>query len=127
MYKRQAGTFAGNLTQNGTDTLSFTKAGIGTQILSGAGNTYAGATTVNGGTLQAGATNVLGSTSGLTLNGAGATFNLAGFDQQLGKLDGAAGTVVTNNAGNTADAATLTITGGGGSFSGCLLYTSRCV
>ena len=112
------GNYAGNITQTVTDTLSFTKAGTGTQILSGSGNTYSGATTVNGGTLQAGANNVLGATSGLILNGAGATFNLAGFDQLLGKLDGAAGTVVTNNAGNIADVATLTITGGGGSFSG---------
>ena len=117
------GSFAGNITQTATDAMSFTKAGSGTQILSGTGNTYTGATSVNGGTLQAGANNVLGATSGLTLNGAGATFNLAGFDQQLGKLDGTAGTVVTNNAGNTADVATLTITGGGGSFSGDITET----
>ena len=117
------GSFAGNITQTATDTLAFTKAGGGTQILSGTANTYAGATTVNGGTLQAGADNVLGATAGLVLSGAGASFNLAGFDQQVGKLDGGAGTVVTNNAGNTANAATLSITGGGGNFAGDITET----
>ena len=117
------GSFAGNIAQTATDTLSLTKTGAGTQILSGTANTYAGVTTVNSGILQAGANNALGATSGLVLNGAGTTFNLAGFDQQVGTLDGGAGTVVTNNAGNTANAATLTISGGGGNFAGDITQT----
>ena len=39
--------------------LTVTKAGAGTQILSGSGNTYTGLTTVNAGILQAGANNGL--------------------------------------------------------------------
>ncbi|MBK6658036.1 MAG: autotransporter-associated beta strand repeat-containing protein [Proteobacteria bacterium] len=116
------GSYAGNITESADDALSFTKSGSGTQTLSGT-NTYTGATTVNAGTLQAGAVNILGATSGLTLNGAASTFNLAGFDQQVGKLDGAAGTIVTNSAGNSGDIATLTITGGGGSFAGDITET----
>ena len=110
--------FAGILTQPGAAVLSSTKSGVGTQTLSGT-NTYTGATTVNAGTLQAGAVNVLGSTSGLTLNGAGSTFNLAGFDQQVGKLDGAGGTIVTNSAGNSGDS-------GAGTRSSAWFKTSTC-
>ena len=46
-------TFAGSIGNNGSGLIAFTKAGAGTQILSG-NNTYTGATTVSGGALQIG-------------------------------------------------------------------------
>ncbi|WP_170157000.1 beta strand repeat-containing protein [Roseimicrobium gellanilyticum] len=73
-----------------------TKSGDGTLILSGA-NRYTGLTTVAGGTLQAGAANILGQfsinlknqASGLQI-AAGATFDMstAGYDQIIGSLAG---------------------------------------
>lgn len=73
-----------------------TKSGEGTLILSGA-NRYTGITTVAGGTLQAGAANILGQfsinqknqASGLQI-AAGATFDMstAGYNQIIGSLAG---------------------------------------
>jgi fibronectin-binding autotransporter adhesin len=58
-------TFAGSIT-NGSGGTSFTKAGAGTQVLSGV-NTYTGATTVSAGTLQIGSG---GTTGGLSSSSA---------------------------------------------------------
>jgi len=71
-------TFSGVI-RNGTlaGTLSLTKGGAGTQILSGA-NTYTGATTINAGTLQFGVDAALSSTTPLVLAAAaGGTATLA--------------------------------------------------
>ncbi len=51
--------------ENSSYTLSFVKAGAGTQILSGT-NTYTGTTTITGGTLQADSASALGATDGGT-------------------------------------------------------------
>ena len=51
-------------------------------------NTYTGATTVNGGTLGAGAINTLPSQTALTV-ATGATFDLNNFSQSIGSLAGA--------------------------------------
>jgi outer membrane autotransporter protein len=98
-----SGALAGNVVDNGvfavnrSDTFTFggvisgtgafAQIGPGTTILT-AGNTYTGATTVSAGTLRAGAANVFGSSSAVTV-ASGATLNLAGFNQSIGSLAGA--------------------------------------
>ncbi|WP_274533620.1 autotransporter domain-containing protein [Bosea sp. BIWAKO-01] len=78
-------TIASNLV-DGVGT-SFTKAGCGRLLLSGT-NTYTGATLVQAGTLQAGAAGAFASASAFTVN-AGATLDLAGFNQSIASLAGA--------------------------------------
>jgi len=101
-------TFSGVLSGTG----GLTKTGSGTLTLSGA-NTYTGATAINAGTLQAGATNVFGNNSAVTV-ASGAVLGLNSFNQTLGALSG---------AGNvTLGSATLTAGGNNSSttFSGVL-------
>src|SRR3546814_19998165 len=73
---------------------------------------YTGLTTVNAGTLQAGSTQAFGSTTGgMTVN-AGATLDLAGFNNTVGALGG---------SGNVAlGGATLTLHAGTATFSGII-------
>jgi len=95
------GTFGGVM-QDGNGTLSFTKTGSGTLVLSGV-NTYSGNTTVNGGTLQLGVASALPSGLGkgnVALNG---TLDLAGFSTSVNGLSGS-GTVTNSST----TAATLT-------------------
>src|SRR3546814_3232856 len=75
---------AATLTLSGTLTGAILrKEGAGTLVLSGTNN-YTGLTTVNAGTLQAGSTQASGSTTGgMTVN-AGATLDLAGFNNTVG-------------------------------------------
>src|SRR5205823_4511084 len=59
------------------------KAGSGVQTLSGA-NTYGGTTTINGGTLRAGAVNTLPATTAVTLaSTSGVTLDLNGNNQTV--------------------------------------------
>ncbi len=113
-----------------TGTGALRKEGAGTLILSGA-NTYSGGTIANAGILRAGATNVFG--TGAAAVNAGATLQLANFNNSVGYLTGA-GTVdlgsatLTLNSGANVPFFTGTITGTGGitrtggltqAFSGC--------
>jgi fibronectin-binding autotransporter adhesin len=114
-------TNANNATLSGIVSGSggLTKSGTGTLTLSGA-NTYTGATAVNAGTLQAGAANVFGNSSAVTV-ASGAVLDLNSFSQTLGSLAG---------AGNvTLGAATLTAGGNNSSttFSGALSGTGGLV
>jgi len=77
----------------GWDGASLTKAGEGTLVLSGdtvtgTGNSYSGATTVNGGTLQAGAANAFSAAS-THIVASGGRIDLAGYDQRIDNLSNA--------------------------------------
>jgi autotransporter-associated beta strand protein len=100
-------TGANSLVMDGNGTTA------GTVVL-GATNTYTGVTTVNSGTLQAGAANAIGSNSAVTV-ASGATLDLNGNNTALGSLSGA-GTVRfgTTTAGNPL---TNTLTVGGNNTS----------
>ena len=71
------------------------KTGTGTLVLSGL-NSFSGATTINAGTLQAGAPAVaFGSTSAVSV-ASGATLALAGYAERVGSLAGAGTVNLTN-------------------------------
>ena len=94
-----------------------TKIGAGTLTLSGS-STYTGATSVNAGTLQAGAVNALSPFSAFTI-ASGTTLALASFNQTIGSLAGAgsvtlgSATLTTGND-NTNTMFSGTISGSGG-------------
>ncbi|WP_244197840.1 autotransporter outer membrane beta-barrel domain-containing protein [Caballeronia ptereochthonis] len=93
----------------GWDGRTLTKAGAGTLQLSKA-NAYTGTTTVTGGTLAAGAPNVIAGSSQLTL-GTGSTFDLRGFDQRVNDLQGAGG-IALGGAALTVNSAADSLFGG---------------
>jgi len=120
--------------------LSVTKMGAGTQILTG-NSTYTGTTTINAGTLQLGIADALASGSGkgdvtivgttkvngLTVVG---TLDMGGFDQRINGLNSTTGGFVTNTptlaftggawraAGQTTGSVTRTFSVGNGDASG---------
>jgi len=81
------------------------------------GQSYTGPTTVQQGTLQAGATNVITASSGVTID-SGATFDINSFDNTIGSLSGngavtlGTGTLTTGSGQSTTWAGD--ISGGGG-------------
>ena len=95
-------SFSGLLANGpGTGTLSLTKNGVSTQILSGA-NTYTGLTTVSSGTLSLIGSGTVGSGAGLTMSGG--TLALGGTSQTVGAVS------ITSAAasGNTLENGSLT-------------------
>ena len=109
-------TVSGVISDGSTlDTL--TKTGAGTLVLSN-NNTYDGGTRVTGGAVALGITNALLNTSTLTVSGSG-TFDLAGYNQQVGGLSD--GSVSTGTITASTGASTLTIANNAAnSFSGTI-------
>ncbi|MDQ0038562.1 outer membrane autotransporter protein [Variovorax boronicumulans] len=94
------GGFSGTLSGAISGAGFITKQGKGTLTLSGA-NSYTGATLVAQGTLQAGAANTFSAASAHTV-AAGATLDLAGFNQNLASLaNGGTVSLAGAAAGNT--------------------------
>lgn len=78
--------FTGNLIQS-AGTLSLTKVGTGTQVISGTGNTYTGATAVNGGALVINGTIGAGATTVAALGTLGGAGTVGGITTLSGQLD----------------------------------------
>ena len=77
-------TYSGNITGTG----GIAKQGIGTFKVSGV-NSYSGVTAINGGILQAGATNAFSSTSAVVIaNDFGTKLDLNNFNETIGSLSG---------------------------------------
>lgn len=95
------------LTLNGalTGSGAFNKAGDGTLVLAAGGSIFGGPTSVQQGTLQAGAVDSLGSASAFTV-ASGATLDLGGFNQTVAALNNS-GSVRLGSAPGT----TLTVAG----------------
>lgn len=110
--RSNAVTYSGVISGSG----DLTKQGAGTLTLSGA-NTYTGATDVSSGTMQAGAANVFGNGSAMTV-ASGATLDLNNFSQTLGSLAGsgnvALGAAMLTVGNNTSTTFSGTIDGSGG-------------
>ena len=91
---------------------SLAQAGSGTLVLTGA-NTYTGATLVDNGILQAGATNVFAASGSMNV-ASGATLNLNNFNQTINNLSGegfvtlGSATLTANNSADTAFAGMMT-------------------
>ncbi|TLM77066.1 autotransporter domain-containing protein [Microbulbifer harenosus] len=79
---------------------SLTKLGAGTLTLAGA-NSYTGSTTIEAGTLLAGASTALVQNTAFTINGG--TLDLNGYDHVMSSLSGGGGTLAIGGAGLTVD------------------------
>jgi autotransporter-associated beta strand protein len=98
-------TLAGTVSDGVNGATTLTMAGPGLLVISGSANLYSGGTVVNGGTLQAGNTNVLGNifAVGTTVNGG--VLDLHGNNQSVSSFTLNSGSVV-----NSGTAASLTVT-----------------
>lgn len=103
------GTFSGAL-ENGAGTLTLTKTGAGTQILSGT-NIHSGATNINEGTLSLGTSGSIANSSVITV-ASGANFDVSGLAGGLtlaaGKTLRGEGTVTGSVADDIAGVAVIT-------------------
>jgi autotransporter-associated beta strand protein len=86
-YDVQSGTISAAL----GGTVGFTKTGAGTVTLSG-NNSYTGTTTVTGGTLRLGASNILSDSSNLTINGG--TFDISSYNERVNVITMTSGTLL---------------------------------
>jgi len=104
---------SGGTVAKGTDgSWGLTKSGAGTLLLGNAGNSYTGATTLDAGTLQAGAGGAFPAASAFAVKG-GATLDLNGFNQTIGSLKGAGSVTLGNGTLTTGgDNSSTTFSGG---------------
>ena len=100
-----SGSFSG-IIKNTSGTVALTKAGAGSQILSGV-NAYAGNTIISAGTLQLGVANTLPAASSVLVS-SGATLDMNSQSDTVAALGGS-GSVINNNGALTVngDAATV--------------------
>ncbi|UXN58146.1 autotransporter-associated beta strand repeat-containing protein [Phyllobacterium zundukense] len=113
---------ATTLTLSGTavGTGSLTKTGAGTLVLSGT-NTYSGGTTISAGTLRAGSAQAFGTGLVTLANTNSATLDINGFNTTFSALQGGG-----PSGGNVAlGAATLTLSGGTGTYAGVISGTGK--
>jgi autotransporter-associated beta strand protein len=106
-------TFGGRLGKTGGDEFGLTKSGAGTFTISGA-NSYTGATTVTGGTLALGASDVLADTTEVSIGSATLAAG-AGFTDTVGTLDTTGAATINLGAGAAlafADSSAVDWTGG---------------
>jgi autotransporter-associated beta strand protein len=107
-----------------TGAFNLTKVGKDVILLAGA-NTHA-STTIEDGTLQIGRTNALAPASSLRLTTTSAYFDLNGFDQQVGSLAGAAGTILNGAfATNTLTVSQSTDSVFGGTINGNIALVKK--
>ncbi len=100
-------TGSGFLIKNGNGTLSLTKSNT----------SYTGEKTINGGLVQIGNANALG-TGALVINGG--TLDLNGKSITVNNLSGSGGTITDNSTSSGSTMLTINMTGGSGNFSGAI-------
>ena len=126
-------TGSNNYTLSGTGSIGgqytpLTMQGTGVLTLGTTGNSYAGGTLLQSGTLALGAANALPATGVLTMGSTGtsSTLDLAGCNQQIQTLVvGSGATAASQTIGNssTSNTATLTVSGGTSTFGGVIQDT----
>ena len=125
-----SGSFSGTIADGNGDSLNLVITGSGTQVFSGA-NTYSGATTVNGGTLiLSGAGN--SNNSDITMaNGANLTFAANDSRSFTRAINGTAGNVTFNVAGDTSasggGSSVCFVLGNSGNFTGTVVINTGLV
>ena len=100
-----SGSFSG-IIKNTSGTVALTKAGAGSQILSGI-NTYAGNTIISAGTLQLGVANTLPAASSVLVS-SGATLDMNSQSDTVAALGGS-GSVINNNGALTVNGNAATV------------------
>lgn len=111
-----AGTGAGGLISGDISISALTKSGPGLLTLTGSSNLPSGLT-VSGGTFRLGASERLSNAAAVTVD-AGATFDLAGWSEQIGSLSGTgavtlgSGTLTTGSSSSTTFAGAISGSGG---------------